>query len=96
LCNGVNGESKLKKIFFYILTLLIISGCSTFQRVDDLDERFTALEEAQVMEDAAGVGAATRMWGRDCVDGSCGTKDLDDLTGMSDDEILHNAIRVVQ
>jgi hypothetical protein len=44
----------LKKILLYILTFLIIAGCSTFQRVDDLEERFTALEEAQVMEDAAG------------------------------------------
>jgi hypothetical protein len=77
----------LKKIFLYILVFLMM-GCSTFQRVDDLDERFTALEESALMEEAAGVGAATKMYGRDCVDGSCAAgKDLDDAMGMSDGDV---------
>lgn len=66
----------------------MITGCSISKRVDRLDERFTALEEESVMVGAEGVGAATRAYGRDCVDGSCTAgKDLDDLTGMSDGDI---------
>jgi hypothetical protein len=71
----------IKKIGILLLFLMFFVGCSTFQRVDDLERRTTALEEEREMSIAAGVGAATRMWGRDCIDGSCAAgKNLDDIT----------------
>jgi len=71
----------IKKIGILILFLMMIVGCSTSQRIDDLEGRAAVLEEGRIMEMAAGVGAATRMWGRDCIDGSCAAgKNLDDIT----------------
>jgi hypothetical protein len=71
----------IKKIGILILFLMFFVGCSTFQRIDDLDRRATILEEEREMGLAEGVGAATRMWGRDCIDGSCAAgKNLDDIT----------------
>jgi hypothetical protein len=75
----------IKKLGTILIFLAFLVGCSTFQRIDDLERKATVLEGTSIMDEAAGVGAPIRMFGRDCVDGSCAAGfDLDDLTGMVD------------
>jgi hypothetical protein len=79
----------IRKLYILLISLMMIFGCSTLQKIDDLERRAVALEETSLMDVAAGVGAATRMYGRGCVDGSCAAgRDLDDLTGMSNGDTI--------
>ena len=67
------------KIFKYLTLLVFLLGCvPSSQR---LEQRVTDLEDQLVMLQAAGVGAATRMYGRDCIDSETDgcAKSMDDI-----------------
>jgi uncharacterized lipoprotein YajG len=54
--NNYRGKKMIKKIGILLISLMMIVGCATSQRIDDLEKRAAALEEGRVMEMAAGVG----------------------------------------
>ena len=68
------------KIFKYLVLFVFLLGCASSGR---FEQRITELEDQFVMLQASGVGAATRMYGRDCIDSETDgcSKSLDDITG---------------
>lgn len=82
-----------------VLLLLLVFGC-----VSGLEQRVVDLEDQVLMLGAAGVGQATRMYGRDCIDSETdgcaksmddipGTKNVGDLTMVIDSDRIEAIYR---
>ena len=76
----------MKKIlsFVFLCSLLTLVSCAGVDQ--SLKDRVAALEQQVVMFQASGVGAATRMFGRDCIDSETDgcTKSMDDIPGLKE------------
>jgi hypothetical protein len=71
---------NMKKWVLILLSMFFLIGCAAGQlqqRVADLEEKVERFEDLTVMLEAAGVGAATRMYGRTSLIG--GTKSVDNI-----------------
>jgi hypothetical protein len=85
----------MKKLTIFLLLVLFAFGCTTIQVVPpegykavvkDMEVEEEAADE-DMMEEAAEVGAATKMYGRDCINSPTSCSEgygLNDITGMAD------------
>lgn len=71
-------DSDMKRLLFFLLVFMF--GCAT-----GLERRVVDLEDQMLMLQATGVGAATKMFGRDCVDSETDgcAKSMDDISQAS-------------
>jgi hypothetical protein len=71
-----------KNFMFVLLCLMVVAGCS----YTDYGGRFAALEQRITLMEASGVGAATKMYGRDCIDSETDgcAKSMDDIPGTKE------------
>lgn len=69
----------MKRLLIFLTLLPLVFGCATL----NLEQRVVDLEDQMMMLQASGVGAATRMYGRDCIDSETNgcAKSMDDIPG---------------